>query len=69
MRSPSTSIARELGYLSAPSREEITYGNRGVIIMGPLVGKMTSYHQGPSNKELWKRTREHAECVREEFRL
>lgn len=65
MKPCTTTVARALGYVKTPERID-----ENVTIMGPMVGQMTSYHQGGlSNKEIWKRRKEHIECVRREFRL
>jgi hypothetical protein len=67
MKPCTTTVARALGYIK--TAESMDH-NDAVTILGPMTGQMTSYHQGGlSNKELWKRSREHIECVKREFRL
>ena len=58
-----TQVARETGWIKQEGRSPVT-------IMGPMVGQITTYHhEGLSNKELWRRRKAHAECVKREFRL
>ena len=65
MKPCTTTVARALGYVKTPERID-----ENVTVLGPMTGRMTFYHQGGlSNKELWKRSREHIECVKREFRL
>lgn len=51
MRSCSTNVARAMGYLNAPSREEMTFVE--AVAYGKKEGIITSYHQGLSHKEAY----------------
>jgi hypothetical protein len=65
MKPCTTTVARAMGYIKTPEKHD-----ENVTVLGPMTGRMTSYHQGGlSNKELWKRRKAHTECVRREFRL
>lgn len=51
MRSCSTNVARAMGYLNTPSREEMTFVE--AVAYGKREGVITSYHQGLSSKEAY----------------
>lgn len=47
MKACTTNVARSMGYLSAPSKEEEQYGV--VVALGPMSAKPRSYHVGKSS--------------------
>ena len=79
MRAASTNLARSMGYLSAPSAEEVTYTAQNVTVVGPPSCELRSYHDGQSSKEAFLSARAAAKeaglsarraiCRRLEFRL
>lgn len=79
MRSASTNLARSMGYLSAPSTEEVTYRSDNITVVGPPSCEVRSYHDGQSSKEAFLSARALAKeaglstrralCRRLEFQL
>lgn len=57
MKSCNTSVARQMGYLNRPSIEEDIHGG-SVHVLGPSKGRMTSYHQSKSSRQIWKASRD-----------
>lgn len=75
-RGMSIAVARAMGVIQAPLHQyEYTStsearSNESQVIQMPMVGQVRSYHAGGlSSKELFKRQKEHTECVQREFRL
>lgn len=63
MRAASTNLARSMGYLSAPSAEEVTYTSANVTVVGPPSCEVRSYHEGQSSKETFLAARKAAKAV------